>query len=189
MISVKSAVAALLTLMALFSPSAAWAFQQSSAYEDEALSYIDAGTEAEDAGDYASACEYYGKAWGKYDWVHDALLEESRERVGDEDELAANLKIVNRNSSQAYDLKVAACAKAKEFPQSNKAVSNQPVWPDLSSDVYALQATINSAFAFATESARLRKASSFAPACERARAAAITYGKAQEEASALLKKS
>jgi hypothetical protein len=186
---VKSAFAALFALMALFSPSAAWSFQQSSAYEDEALSYIDAGNEAEEAGDYASACEYYGRAWGKFDWVHDALLEESRERVGDEDALAENLKIVNRNSRQAYDLKVAACEAAKNMPPSNTVDFKQPVWPDLSSDVNALQATINSAFAFTTESARLRKMGSFAPACERARAAAITYGKAKDEASALLKKS
>ncbi|MEQ1539616.1 MAG: hypothetical protein ABL928_11875 [Sphingorhabdus sp.] len=199
--SFKAALTAAISAIVFFNAPAAWALSESQSYQDEAFAYIAEAEEAEAAGDYATACSAYGSAWGKFDWMHDALLEESRSRVSvdaygrptEDTYLKASLREVNENSRQVHNLKVAACAKAAEMPQgaprSYEITFINSARPDLSADVTALQATINSAFSFATESARLRKARSFEPSCARARAAAVTYAKAKDEASALLKKS
>ncbi len=197
----QSAFKILFVLLAFASIPTQRAFGQSGSYESEALYYIKHGNAAENAGDYVTACRSYGEAWGKYEWVEDAVREEWRYIISssnrgwliDDTDFQYNLRIIRKNRRQAHDLKEAACKLAEAMPQgvpqSNEIVYPKYVRPDLSADVTALQTTINSAFAFANESSRLRKARSFAPACARARAAAITYGKAKDEASTLMKKS
>ena len=113
----------------MMSASLVHAQNASSSYESEAFGYIDEGKAAEARGDFASACRLYGQAWGKFDWAHDALIEESKTRVSrdaygnvtQDSGLQSNLSIASKNSSLAYDLKAAACAKsnqAQKVPQN-----------------------------------------------------------------------
>ncbi|MEY4502392.1 MAG: hypothetical protein RIS52_2282 [Pseudomonadota bacterium] len=121
-----------LAVLAFLGASSVSAQNQSDSYEQEAMAYISQGQAAEAGGDYASACQLYGLAWGKFDWVEDALLEESRMTVSvdsygnptEDTGLQRNLQATHRNSRRAYDLKAAACAKAGDV-----ATQGQPAVP------------------------------------------------------------
>lgn len=166
--------------------------------------YFSRGEAAEADGNYSAACDNFkgaAAAWQNANWANIGMLTEiGQDGLYDKDVVRANGQALGRNSQAADARARAVCGKpnvVRSAPNyssgstSGGGSSNRSapayVRPNMSSQVAALQATINAGYGFAQAAVTRYGARDGAGSCQNANNAATSYKQAQTEARAILK--